>query len=175
MIWRSCLNGFIKSFDTINHELIIAKLLAYGFDKLSLKLLFSYLTHRSQRTKLNNAFSSWSQLLRGVPQGSDVGPILFNIYLNDLFYLAELTNVCNFADDTTLFSCDLDLSILLNRLEHDTSSAIEWFHYNYLKLNEDKCHLIISGHKFGNVWVKIGDTKIWESQRQTLLVVDIDR
>ena len=124
---------------------------------------------------MNNAFSSWSQLLRGVPQGSVVGPILFNIYLNDLFCLAELTNVCNFADDTTLFSCDLDLSILLNRLEHDTSSAIEWFDYNYLKLNEDKCHLIISGHKFENVWVKIGDTKIWESQRQKLLGVDIDR
>ena len=164
-----------KAFDTINHELIIAKLHAYGFDKLSLKLLISYVTHRFQRTKVNNAFSSWSQLLRGVPQGSVVGPILFNIYLNDLFYLAELTNVCNFADDTTFFSCDLDLSILLNRLEHDTSLAIEWFDYNYLKLNEDKCHLIISGHKFGNVWVKIGDTKIWESQRQTLLGVDIDR
>ena len=106
-----------KAFDTINHELIIAKLHAYGFDKLSLKLLFSYLTHRSHWTKLNNAFSSWSQLLRGVPQGSDVGPILFNIYLNDIFYLAELTNVCNFADDTTLFSCDLDLSTVFSRIE----------------------------------------------------------
>ena len=95
-----------KAFDTLNHELLIAKLHAYGFNRDSLKLINDYLSNRWQRTKINKSFSSWAELVQGVPQGSVLGPLLFNIYLNDLFYLAESTEVCNFADDTTFFTCD---------------------------------------------------------------------
>ena len=119
-----------KAFDTLNHELFIAKFHAYGFDKDSLKLLHSYLTNRWQRTKVNTSFSNWSELLQGVPQGSVLGPILFNIYLNYLFYLTDLTSVFNFADDTTFYACDTNLDSLVNRLEHDTMLAIEWFENN---------------------------------------------
>ena len=116
-----------KAFDTINHDLLIAKLSAYGFEKSALKLIKSYLSNRYQRTKINTSFSSWTELLLGVPQGSVLGPLLFNIYLNDLFWFNEETDAANFADDTTLHGCDKDLNNLLWRLENDTLIVIEWF------------------------------------------------
>ena len=164
-----------KAFDTLNHDLLIAKLHAYGFDIKTLKLLHSFLTKRWQRTKVNSSFSTWSELLQGVPQGSVLGPILFNIYLNDLFYLTEMTQVCNFPDDTTFYVCDKDLNILINRIEHDTSLAVEGFENNFMKLNQDKCHLLVSEHKHETVWAKIGEAEIWESNKQKMLGIVIDR
>ena len=115
------------------------------------------------------------ELIQGVPQGSVLGPLLFNIYLNDLFYIAESTNVCNFPDDTTFYACDKDVNSPINRLERDCYLAIEWFENNSMKLNQDICHLLVSGFKYENVWAKIGNTTIWESKKQKLLGVEIDR
>ena len=102
------------------------------------------------------------------------GPILFNLYLNDLFYLPDFTEVCNFADDT-FHTCDNDLNNLIKRLEHDAFLAIEWFETNNMKLNNAKCHLLVSGHRYENVWVKMVDEKIWESAKQKLLGMEIGR
>ena len=71
-----------------------------------------------------------------------------------------MTQVCNFADDTTFCVCDKDLNTLINRLEHDNLLPAEWFENNFMKLNQDKCHLLVSGDKHETVWAKIGETKI---------------
>ena len=102
-----------KTFDTIHHKLLIEKLAAYEFDENALQTVHSYILERWLRTKVNPSFSLWRELLCGVTQGSVLGPILSNIYLNDLFFQLLDTHVCNFADDTTLNACDIVLRNIL--------------------------------------------------------------
>ena len=86
-----------------------------------------------------------------------------------------MTDVCNYADDTTFRACDLDLKSFITRLEHDAALAIEWFESNYMMLNQDKCHFLFSGHKYETLFVNVGETKFWESKQQKLLGILIDR
>ena len=166
--WKFCLNkqGFAgallmdlsKAFDTINHELLIAKLHTYGFSTDALEVLISYSQDRWQRAKINATFSSWAHLLQGVPQGSVLGPILFNIYINDIFFSLERVDKCSFPDDTIPCVCNSNLKSVLETLEHSSESAIAWFEMNYMKLNTDKCHVLISRNKMNNCeqnWIEI--------------------
>ena len=105
-----------KAFDTINHELLIAKLHAYGFSIDALEVLLSYLQDTWQRVKINTIFSSLTQLLQGVPQGSVPGPMLFKIYINDIFFVSKGIDICNFADDTTSYVCDSSLKSVLETI-----------------------------------------------------------
>ena len=80
-IWRKGLPNKQIYFDCLNHELLLAKLNAYGFSKNAIKMVHSYLAGRRQRVKINGSFSSWKEMKLGVPQGSVLGPLLFSIYL----------------------------------------------------------------------------------------------
>ena len=72
-------------------------------------------------------------------------------------------HVCNLPDDTTPYVCDKSLELVLTKLENYSDVAIKWFKDNFMKMNSDRCHLFISGHKFEHLWAKIGNDKIWET------------
>ena len=113
-IWKKVLDkgGYIramfmdlsKAFDTLNHDLLIAKLGAYRFETDNLRYMKNYLKNRKQRVIINKPFSEWERITTGVPQDSILGPLLFNIFLNDLFLFVSNASLSNYADDNTLYT-----------------------------------------------------------------------
>ena len=111
------LTDLSKVFDCIDHKLLIAKLFCYGVAPSALNLIHSYLSNRTQVIKINNSFSRRSSIEYGVPQGSVLGPLLFNIDLTDLFYECEDSNITNYADDTTPYACGEKIRFVILELQ----------------------------------------------------------
>ena len=124
-----------KAFDTINHDLLIAKLKAYGFYKEALKLMKSYLKNRKQKVQINNKFSSERVVIAGVPQGSVDGPLLFDLFLNDLTFFIEQRTLSNYADDNNLSISGEDKELIKSMLSSDLMIVEDWFFQNYVILN----------------------------------------
>ena len=103
-VFGALLTDLSKAFDCIPHDLIIAKLAAYGFHIDALKLIHDYLSNRKQRVKVSDTYSSWKDIFYGVPQGSILGPLLFNMHLCDLFYFLEDSDIASYADDAAIYT-----------------------------------------------------------------------
>ena len=132
-----------KAFDSLNHELLLAKLKAYGLDSNSVTFMKNYLTNRLQRCKKNNSFSEWGKVLNGVPQGSILDPLLFNIFLNYIFISLQKCDLANYADDSTLYSSGKSISNIMNSLSHNSTILPKWVHNNLMVLNPDKCSFML--------------------------------
>ena len=161
-----------KAFDCIVHDLLLAKLSTYGFDYNSLKLINSFLSGRKFRTKIGSSYSPYLDLLVGVPQGSILGPLLFNIYMCDLFLCDCETNIINYADDTTLYACEPNMDLVLSKLEKDTSTVFTWFQNNYLKANSGKSHLLTTSDNIQHI--NVGGNQLSSSKYEELLGILID-
>ena len=129
----------------------------------------SFLSNRQQRTKINNAFSRYSEIIYGVPQGSILGPLLFNIYICDIFFDIIECDIASYADDNTPYNFDFNLDNVISNLEKSTNSLLNWFRENHMKANADKCHLLVSSDE--SCTAKIEDFSIKNSTEEKLLGV----
>ena len=136
-----------KAFDCVPHDLLLAKLAAYGIDDNLILYIHSYLLNRKQCVCIDNTLSEFNKVVSGVPQRSIVGPILFNCFLNDFYYFIENANVDNFADDNTFTTFSQNVRNLTSVLESESDIAIDWFKPNKMIVNPGKFQSIIIDNK----------------------------
>ena len=124
-----------KAFDSVCHPFLLAKLKAYGFTDDALELMTAYLLGRRQSVKLEGVYSPRRTVTTGVPQGSLLGPLLFNMYINNLNYFVSNASLRLYADDTTEYASDVSPTVLQCVINSDLSVLSRWFGLNYLKIN----------------------------------------
>ena len=163
-----------KAFDCMSHRLLLAKLAAYGTSPQAVSIIKSYLTNRQQRVKIGQHLSSWQTVQKGVPQGSILGPILFNIFLNDLFYFIKRALLTNYADDNTISAANKLLEEIVRILTSETEIAIKWFQINLMSANPDKFQAIFLGTQGPLMPLNVADICIIPETHVKLLGVNID-
>ena len=155
--WKSYLddNKFVaailmdlsKAFDCLPHDLLLLKLKHYNLSAQALQLVKSYLSNRDQCVKIGSHFSKFKELVKGVPQGSILGPVFFNIFINDIFGFIKNSSLYNYADDNTLSYASYSETDLVKTLEEESCVLIDWFSKNHMKANPEKFQAIALGKR----------------------------
>ena len=177
-IYCTILTDLSKAFDCLPHNLLIAKMKAYGVQDQALKLICNYFYERLQRVKLGNERSEWCVITKGAPQGSLIGPFAFNIHINDLIHkLSTVSDVFNYADDTTVSCSGPSYAIVEQNMKYVISFMTDWFLRNQMKVNPDKFQLIVfdKGHTCKEYEIKIDSQCIRSQECVKLLGLTIDQ
>ena len=139
-----------KAFDCLPHDLLLLKLKHYGLSESALHMMESYLSNRKQCVKVGQSVSQMLNIYKGVPQGSILGPVLFNIFINDIFLFVKNCDLYNYADDNTLSKSHPSLATVVKSLEEDSNHLISWFSTNKMQANPEKFQAIAIGTKTHN-------------------------
>ena len=137
------LTDLSKTFDCIAHNLLIARLVAYGFSNTALRYVYSYLSNRKQCVRINNTYSNYQKIISGVPQGSILGPIFFKLSINNLLFFVSEVLLNNFADENTLSAFAETILELIDVLQSGSEIVIDWFKNNKMIVNPDKFQAIL--------------------------------
>ena len=133
--YGTLLTDFSKAFDCLSHDLLTSKLHTQGLDIDSRNILQDYLGNLKERAKMDPVLSSWEAILSGVPQGSILGPLLFNIFVCDIFLILKTTYFTGCADDNVPFAVRDNITVVIKALEKIAENLVNWFSNNKMKLN----------------------------------------
>ena len=169
--------GFRKGYNVQHCLLVIIekwkKLEAYGFQTDALNLVYEYLSNRKQRVKINETFSSWKDIEYGVPQGSILGPLLFNTHLCDLFYFLEDLDIASKTDDTTIYTVKENKESVINTLKASSLPLFTWFNSNFMKPNSHKSHILLTCSEPSTALIDGSSSE--SNTKEILLRITIDR
>ena len=168
-----------KAFDTVNHEILCQKLIYYGFRCKSQLLIKSFLSNRKQYVSINGFNSGNQDITCGVPQGSNLGPLLFLLYINDFRFSLYQSNSNHFADDTCILFSSSKLKTIESILNYDLKCASIWFRENRLSLNVSKSKLLTFHSKqkkidYSKIYIKLNGSKLTPSSVVKYLGLYID-
>ena len=163
-----------KAFDSLHPTLLLAKLKAYGFTQNALDLMKSYFKERMNRTKMRQVTSEWKETKRGCPQGSSLGPTLWNIYQNDLFYVERESRLSAYADDHQLYYAHKEPERAVDTVTRDGKQTFCWYTENFLEGNLSKYQAMTISKNSQELNIEVDSCKIKITEKLILLGVEID-
>ena len=159
-----------KAIDCLQYDQLFVKMKHLGFAKPSVNWFRNYLFHRKQLTEVNGCLTDKQDMLLGVPQGSILGPILFQIYINDINRCTDICHFPKFADDTTMLTTGENLDEAVNQMNRALAKVAIWFKRKKLNLNPSKTrYMVFNGKTTGTKLVKIGDEylkRVWKDGKE---------